>query len=275
MEVLETEQIPAVVVAKVVVPETEIQMLWNAYKKEGSASAKRDLMMSYMWLVKYVLHTMSLPTSSILDEEDFVHIGILGLSEAIDRYEADRGIKFETFAIPRVKGIVLDELRRLDWLTRTARKRVHDFMNAADKLRSEQGREVSPEEIRQKLNVTPQEYQQYLNAAAAAVATLSMNEAKQSSFGDEDDGDVMNEVPDPDFAHPLQRMVDEERMSVITTFLNSLPERKRLVMTLYYYENLTFKEIGQVLDVTESRICQIHGQVCNELKTKLVAFDNS
>ncbi|MBL7999265.1 MAG: FliA/WhiG family RNA polymerase sigma factor [Candidatus Kapabacteria bacterium] len=263
------------------VNEKELQQAWKEYfgKRTGvarKAVVKQQLMMHYMWLVRYTLHTMTLPSNSILSEDDFLHVGILGLSEAIERYEPERGIKFETFAMPRIRGTVLDEMRRLDWLSRTARKKVHELVAAADQLRSETGREVTPEEIRQRLNVSPEEYQTYLSAAAAAVASLSMNESKQNmGIGDDgDERDILQEIPDMDAENPLTRMADEERMGFLLTYLQKLPERKRLVITLYYYENLTFKEIGALLNLTESRICQIHTQVCNDLKDKLNVFDN-
>jgi RNA polymerase sigma factor for flagellar operon FliA len=241
------------------------------------ASAKRKLMMNYMWLVRYTLHTMNLPSNAILNDEDFLHVGIIGLNDAIERFEPERGIKFETFAMPRVRGTVLDEMRRLDWLSRTARKKAHELVAVSDQLRRETGREVSEEEIRTRLNVSIEEYQTYLSAAAAAVASLSMNESK-ASLGVSDEGeerDLLQELPDMDYENPLTRITDEERMNFLLTYLKNLPERKRLVITLYYYENLTFKEIGALLSLTESRICQIHTQVCNDLRTKLTAFDNA
>ncbi len=264
------------------VDDTEVRAAWKEFHSKRSsaarrAEAKKKLMLNYMWLVRYTLHTMSLPSNAILCDEDFLHVGILGLNEAIDRFEADRGIKFETFAMPRVRGTVLDEMRRLDWLSRTARKKAHELVAVSDQLRKETGREVSEEEIRERLNVTLEEYQSYLSAAAAAVASLSMNESK-SSLGLSDDGDerdLLQEIPDMDYENPLTRMADEERMAFLMNYLKNLPERKRLVVTLYYYENLTFKEIGALLSLTESRICQIHTQVCNDLRDKLNAFDNA
>ncbi|MFM8179808.1 MAG: FliA/WhiG family RNA polymerase sigma factor [Candidatus Kapaibacterium sp.] len=255
---------------------------WKDFHAKRSSTAKRaatkrKLMMNYMWLVRYTLHTMNLPSNAILGDEDFLHVGILGLNDAIERFEPERGIKFETFAMPRVRGTVLDDMRRLDWLSRTARKKAHELVAVSDQLRRETGREVTEEEVRVRLNVTIEEYQTYLSAAAAAVASLSMNESK-SSLGLSDEGeerDVLQELPDMDYESPLTKITDEERMNFLLTYLKNLPERKRLVITLYYYENLTFKEIGALLSLTESRICQIHTQVCNELRTKLTAFDHS
>lgn len=231
-------------------------------------------MLHYLWLVQYALSGMSLPGHSILDENDFLHIGIIGLYDAFERFEPERGLKFDTFALPRIRGTILDEMRRLDWLSRTARKKVHDYLDVADKLRSTEGREVSSEEIRIKLNVTHEEYESYLAAAAAALSSLSMQSGK-SQRSDDEEYDAIQELADPDWNNVLQNLAEEEQTQFISEFLNKLPERKRLVMMMYYYEELTFKEIGQVLNVTESRICQIHGQVVHHLRLKLKAFENA
>jgi RNA polymerase sigma factor for flagellar operon FliA len=256
--------------------EKELQLVWEDYFLNQSHEAKSALMLHYIWLVKYALHGMNLPTYSILNEDDFLHIGIVGLSEALDRYEPQRGLKFETFAMPRIKGIVLDEMRRLDWLTRTARKKVHDYMDAADALRKSEGREVSSEEIRIKLNVTREEYSSYLAAAAAAISTIAMQEGQRNSgMNDDDDHDPIHDIADPDWNNVLHRLADEEQAEYISNFLTKLPERKRNVMMMYYYEELNFKEIGHVLNVTESRVCQIHSQVVHDLRRKLIAFENA
>jgi len=256
--------------------EKNLILFWEDFLQNQSNDAKRSLMLHYIWLVKYALHGMNLPTYSILGEDDFLHIGIVGLSEALERYEPERGLKFETFAMPRIKGIVLDEMRRLDWLTRTARKKVHDYMDAADSLRRTEGREVSSEEIRRKLNVTQDEYTSYLSAAAASLATISMQDGqKNSAFNDDDDHDPIQEVADPEWNNVLHRLAEEEQTEYINNFLSKLPERKRNVMMMYYYEELTFKEIGEVLSVTESRVCQIHSQVVHDLRLKLKAFEHA
>lgn len=232
-------------------------------------------MINYMWLVKYAIQQISLPTNSILSEEDFLSIGILGLNEAIDRYEFERGVKFESYAIPRIRGIIQDELRKLDWLSRTARKKAHDFLQAKDALSSQEGREVSSEEIREKLNVTPEKYQTYLAAAAAAKSSLSLNES-QVYFNDEDEEvDILQELPDIDQETYLSKTESDERIDFLTGYLTKLVEKKRLVMMLYYYENLTFKDIGKLLNISESRVCQIHSQVVADLRIKLREFENA
>lgn len=256
-------------------PETssEILILWEKYSKEKSLSVKHKLILHYIWLVKYVLSQMNLPTNSILNDEDFLNIGILGLHESIERFEIERGLKFESYAIPRIRGSIQDELRRLDWLSRSARKKASDLMQAADELRSKEGREVSSEEIRKKMRVTPEKYQSYLAAAAAAKASMSLYDP-QIRFDDEE-YDVVEEIPDEDEINYLDKLENEERLDFITNYLKNLAERKRLVMTLYYYENLTFREIGEVISVSESRISQIHSQVVKDLRGKLYEFDNA
>lgn len=253
----------------------EILSVWQEFAENKELEIKHRLMINYMWLVKYAIQQISLPTNSILSEEDFLSIGILGLNEAIDRYEFERGVKFESYAIPRIRGIIQDELRKLDWLSRTARKKAHDFLQAKDALSSQEGREVSSEEIREKLNVTPEKYQTYLAAAAAAKSSLSLNES-QVYFNDEDEEvDILQELPDIDQETYLSKTESDERIDFLTGYLTKLVEKKRLVMMLYYYENLTFKDIGKLLNISESRVCQIHSQVVADLRIKLREFENA
>ncbi|MBM2813501.1 MAG: polymerase, sigma 28 subunit, SigD/FliA/WhiG [Ignavibacteria bacterium] len=253
--------------------EMELKQYWDSFVKERSLEARHKLMMHYIWLVKYVLQQMNLPVSSILEDSDFINIGILGLHESLERYEVDRGVKFESYAIPRIKGMIQDELRKLDWLSRTARKKVQDYLHASDMLRSEEGREVSQEEIRSRLNVTPEKYNSYLAAAAAAKASMSIAEFQNQN--DDEEFDLLEELPDTSQESMLSQIENEERLDFITEYLKNLIQRKRMVMTLYYYENLTFKEIGKALSVSESRVCQIHTQVVKELRDKLYEFDNA
>ena len=252
----------------------DITEVWISYRDLQTLEIKNKLVMHYIWLVRYVLQSMNLPSGSILNEDDFLSIGILGLHEAIERFQLDRGVKFESYAIPRIRGIILDELRRLDWLSRTTRKKAHDFMQAGDELRRQEGREVTSEEIRQKLDVTPEIYSSYLQAAAAARASLSINETSKTMVLDDDDKDSIEEIPDTEDINILSQLENTERITFLTTFLKKLSERKRLVMTLYYYENLTFKDIGKVINVSESRVCQIHSQVIEDLKVKLKHYDD-
>lgn len=248
--------------------EEEVAALWKQFSDDPTPASKHRLMLQYIGLIRYVLNNLSLAPNAVLTEDDYIQFGIIGLNEALDRYDVSRGIKFETYAIPRIRGIIIDEVRRVDWLSRTARKRSQEFMQAADKLRVEHGREVSSEEIRQKLNLTPEEYKVYLRAAADATSSFSLSDTQSHEEG-EDTSSKIEAIPDESAENALERMSEEERAAYISRYLEHLPERQRLVMTLYYYESLTFKEIGQLMKITESRVCQIHTAIVNDLRKKL------
>ncbi len=260
-------------VKKEKINEKDINKIWRSYKKDNALELKRKLMLHYIWLVKYALQSMNLPSSSILDDADFLNIGILGLHEAIEKFEPERGYKFESYALMRIKGTVKDELRKLDWLSRTARRKANEFLKASDKVRNQLGGDISSEEIRKQLNVTPKVYNSYLTAAAAAKAYMNITERTKLAYN-ENEGNPLEEYPDFE-QQTLEAIENEERIAFISEALRSLDERKRLIVTLYYYENLTFKEIGKILNISESRVCQIHGQVLSDLRTKLAEYDNA
>lgn len=252
--------------------------LWKELRSRRTPKArkheiKQQLLLHYLWIVRYTLYNMNVPSNSLLDEEDFLHVGLLGLNDAIDRFEPERGIKFETFAIPRVRGTILDEMRKLDWLSRSARRKVHELTELTDKLRSELGREVSAAEIQAHLNISAEEYQSYLSAMAAANASFSLMNPEISYDDEGNEHDTVEEIPDTDAQTPFAALAHNERIEFVRQYIEQLPERKRLVITLYYYEELTFKEIGEILGLTESRICQIHTQICNDLRQKIEQWE--
>jgi RNA polymerase sigma factor for flagellar operon FliA len=250
----------------------ELSELWREYRLTHSVDIKNELMMSYMWVVKYVMQKTSLPTNAILEEEDFINIGILGLNDAIERFDIERGVKFESYAIPRVRGMIQDELRKLDWLSRSTRKKATDYINAKDRLSIEQGREATIEEIMAALQLTPDKYRKYLAAASSARSFLSMND---SNFYINDDDEVVNvleEIPENEEDNFLNMVIEKEKTDFLVEYLKKLDDKKRLVMVLYYYEDRTFKEIGADLGISESRVCQIHTGVINDLREQFKKF---
>lgn len=247
--------------------------LWKSYENEPKEEVKQQLLLHYLWLVRFVIKKMNLPHNAILNEEDFISVGILGLSESIDRFSIDRGVKFETYAIARIRGIIQDEMRKLDWLSRTTRKKAIDFINANDELTMSAGNEVSQEDIMKKLDITPEQYRKYVAAAAAAKSSLTLNESAMTRDDSEDASILENMAEDPEdsFYFNLEK---RERKDLIKEFIQSQKEKPRMVMSLYYYEELTFKEIGTILNVSESRICQIHSQVIKDLRKHISKFQN-
>lgn len=256
------------------VSEKNIETLWAEYFLTGDSELKKNLLMKYIWLVKYTLQGMNLPNHSILNSEDFINIGIIGLNESIERFDSEKGVKFETYALTRIKGTILDELRKLDWLSRTARRKAQQLQNAEDEIKNSNYGEVSPEQIMAKLNVSEDEYKEYLKAAAAAKANQYLNETSQAK-GSEDEYDILEEIPDDSQINFLEKIENEERIDNISKILSAMTEKKRLVMNLYYYEELNFRDIGVILHLTESRVCQIHTQVLKEIKQKLDDLENA
>lgn len=253
--------------------ENKVDELWDTFRNIRSSSAKNELILNYIWLVKYVLHKMPLPNHTILENNDFIAIGVLGLYETIDRFDPEKGVKFETYAIPRIKGIVQDELRKLDWLSRSTRKRAHEYTNITEELKSSNS-EVSSEEIMRRLDIDSTTYRKYLAAAAAAKASLSFNENKNVTIEGEE-YDLMDTIPDNEAKNILDEIAQKERVDILVDKISKLKTKQRLVISLYYYEELTFKEIGKTLNLTESRVCQIHSEVLKDLKYKLYNYENA
>ncbi len=254
--------------------EKNIETLWNNYFSNKDSINKKNLMLNYIWLVKYTIQGMNLPNKSLLSNEDFVNIGILGLNESIERFDIEKGVKFETYAVTRIKGTILDELRKLDWLSRTTRKRAQELQNAEEQIKKYNSGEATAEQVIKKLNINVNDYHTYLKAAEAAKANQYLFETTQGMLG-ENDFDILEEIPDNSIINALDKLEDEERIANISKILSDMAEKKRLVISLYYYEELNFKEIGNILQLTESRVCQIHNQVLKEMRQKLNSFENA
>lgn len=247
----------------------DIEALWKEYRISFDINIKQKLMIKYIWLVKYAINNMPMPANSILEDKDYLSVGMIALNETIEKFDPERGFKFETYAIKRIKGIIKDELRRVDFLSRGARKKAQEYQQALDKTKSNNDGEISPEEIRKNLNVSPDKFKEYLEAAALAKSTISLNDSTSNTYIiDDETYNLIEEIPDEsgDF---LEDIFDNERKKMILGSIQKLKENQRIILTLYYFENLTFKEIGKVLSVSESRISQIHSQVLIELKLKL------
>ena len=251
----------------------DIDSLWTKFKLEESASHKQALILHYIPLINYTISKMILPINTIYEDQDFVNIGVLGLNEAIERYDVERGTKFETYAVRSIRGRIQDELRRLDWLSRTARKKATEFKSIADSVINAKESGTSEAEVLKKLKISPEQYRGYLIAASDAKATILISDSSLKSFSD-DEGEInfLEEIADEsqDF---LSDILENEKQKFLVECISKLKENKRIVLTLYYFENLNFKEIGQVLGVSESRISQIHSETIKELKNKMKQND--
>jgi RNA polymerase sigma factor for flagellar operon FliA len=221
-------------------------MLWKQYKKTKASDLKTALIKQYLRLVYYVVHRTELKGAALLNDQDFYQFGILGLSEAIDRYDPNYGVKFETYAIPRIRGMILDELRKLDFLPRSYKETIKR------ELDEENARRRENDECELTITDYLREYQR-----------LSLSQ----QIGEEDET-ILDLLPS-DTLSPEEITERANLKEIILNEINKLPEKQKLVIMLYYYEEMNYQEIADLLNVTVSRVSQIHTEVINKLKKKL------
>ena len=249
----------------------ELRELWRRYKEQGDERARERLVVAYSPLVKFIAGRMASGLPSHVEEADLISYGLLGLIGAIERFDLDREIKFETFAVARVKGAIIDELRLLDWVPRSVRARARDVEKAYAELEAELQRVPTDEEIAAKLGMDRDEFNTSLLEIANS-SVLALDDLW--TFADPDGGggiSVLDTIHDPNAMDPAAEAQAAEVKDRLADAIESLPERERLVVALYYYENLTLREIGEVLEVTESRVSQLHTKAVLGLRSRFQA----
>lgn len=236
--------------------------LWGQYAVDRDLRTREALIEQYAPLVKYVVDRLRLALSATLDRDDLLGYGAIGLIEAVDRFDPRRGVKFETYAIPRIRGAIIDAVRALDIVPRSARQRARAIEHAYRELFERDGRMPADEAVAAHLGMDTHEFRQALDEVACAVVPL-----QQPGH----DGEITLEdmLPDPHAAAPLDVAARADLIRQVAHAIEELPERERLIVILYYYEELTLKEISQVLGVTESRVSQILTRVRIQLRVLL------
>jgi RNA polymerase sigma factor FliA len=246
----------------------ELRDLWRRYKATGEVQARERLVVAYSPLVKYVSGRMASGLPAHVEEADLISYGLVGLISAIQRFELEREIKFETYAITRIKGAIIDELRSLDWVPRSVRARAREIERANSKLEHKLQRAPSDEEMAGELNISVDEFQEALvQISNSTVAALDELWSVSDSSGDQ--VSLLDTLQDPDAPDPSEVMDATDMKDRVADAISRLPEREKLVVALYYYENLTLREIGEVLGVTESRVSQLHTKAVLRLKSAL------
>ncbi|HWD65585.1 MAG TPA: RNA polymerase sigma factor WhiG [Solirubrobacteraceae bacterium] len=246
----------------------ELRDLWRRYKASGDDRARERLVVAYSPLVKYVAGRMSSGLPAHVEEADLISYGLTGLISAIERFDLSREIKFETYAITRIRGAIIDELRTLDWVPRSVRARARDIERANMKLEAKLQRAPTDEEMAGELDMTTSEFQDALLQISHSTI-VALDELWNVSDSSGDQVSLLDTLPDRDAPDP-QALVDQgELRDRIADAIAALPEREKLVIALYYYENLTLREIGEVLGVTESRVSQLHTKAVLRLRSKL------
>ncbi|MBA2439603.1 MAG: RNA polymerase sigma factor WhiG [Thermoleophilaceae bacterium] len=246
----------------------ELKDLWRRYKDDGDQRARERLVLAYAPLVKYVAGRMSSGLPAHVEEADLISYGLLGLISAIERFDTTRDIRFETFAITRVKGSIIDELRSLDWVPRSVRAKAREIERANAKLEHQLHRAPTDEEMADALGVSAEEFQESLVKISNS-SVVALDELWTVSDSSGDTVSLLDTIQDPDAVDPSREMDLTDMKDRLADSIARLPEREKLVVALYYYENLTLREIGEVLGVTESRVSQLHTKAVLRLKSRL------
>jgi len=246
--------------------EAVITELWREYKEHATPDARERLILHYSPLVKFVAGRVAAGLPQNIEQGDLVSYGIFGLIDAIDKFDLDRGFKFETYAISRIKGAIIDELRSIDWVPRSVRAKARSIERAYSKLENELRRSPEDKEVAAELGVTQEELDQTLSQISFT-GLVALDELLGGANG-EGSSTVGDTVADR-ANDPVEAFEVDEMKHLLADMIMRMGDRERLVLTLYYYEGLTLAEIGQVLGVTESRVCQIHTKAILQLRSRL------
>ena len=246
----------------------ELKDLWRRYKSSGDERARERLVVAYSPLVKYVSGRMASGLPAHVDEADLISYGLVGLISAISRFEPEREIKFETYAITRIKGAIIDELRSIDWVPRSVRAKARSIERAISKLENELKRSPEDAEVAAELDMTETELAGVLSQISFT-GLVALDDLLAASGTDRAGGATVADTISDGAHDPVQAFEVDEMKHLLADAINRMPDRERLVLTLYYYEGLTLAEIGQVLGVTESRVCQIHTKAILQLRGRM------
>ena len=236
----------------------------------ASGASREELVLRYSHLVKYVVGRLGVSVPGLFDHEDAMQAGVLGLLRAIDAYQPESAASFESYAILRVRGAILDAVRSLDTIGRAGRETSRAIQGAIRDLQNEMGRSPTEAEIAGRLDMSVAKYRERLRAAS--VVTVSLDE-RESRDSDDDPVGLAENAPDPSAVDPAEEAVRHDAVASLVHEMGRLNPRSRMVLALYYQDEMTFKEIGQVLGVTESRVCQIHSESILALRSRLLDAD--
>ncbi|WP_372492044.1 RNA polymerase sigma factor WhiG [Kineosporia corallincola] len=248
--------------------EAALRALWEKFKLSGDQTVRERLILHYSPLVKYVAGRVGVGLPPNIEQADLVSYGIFGLIDAIEKFDIDRAIKFETYAISRIRGAIIDELRAIDWIPRSVRYKAREVERAYAALEGELHRTPTEPEVAERLGMTLEE----LHAVFSQVSYVNVVALDELLTVGGEKGDklsLVDTLEDTKAEDPVAAFESEETKFMLSRAINQLPEREKIVVTLYYYEGLTLAEIGRVLGVTESRICQMHTKAVLQLRGKL------
>ncbi|HTC70429.1 MAG TPA: RNA polymerase sigma factor WhiG [Acidothermaceae bacterium] len=248
--------------------EAALRDLWREFKDTGQSSLRERLILHYSPLVKYVAGRVGVGLPPNIEQADLVSYGIFGLIDAIEKFDLERAIKFETYAISRIKGAIIDELRAIDWIPRSVRYKAREVEKAYAALEAKLHRTPTESEVAGELGISLDELHTIFSQVSF-VNVIALDELLNVGGERGDKLSLVDTLEDTRAEDPVEVFETEETKYLLSRAINTLPEREKIVVTLYYYEGLTLAEIGQVLGVTESRICQMHTKAVLQLRAKL------
>jgi RNA polymerase sigma factor for flagellar operon FliA len=243
--------------------------LWKSYRKTHDASIRNRLIKQYLPLVKYVAGKLAVGMPQNVEFDDLVSYGVIGLFDAIEKFDPGKHVKFKTYAVTRVRGAIFDQLRQLDWVPRSIRQKTRELEDAVRRLEAQLGRAATDQEIAKELGVNEKEFERII-LKISGTTVLSLNDVWYA--GEENDRmSIGDSIESPQSRNPDSIVEKQEVKRVIIEAINELPDKEKKVLVLYYYEDLTLKEIGAVLGVTESRISQLHTKAIMRLRGRLTS----
>jgi RNA polymerase sigma factor for flagellar operon FliA len=252
-------------------PATVVQVelneaMWQSYVAKREPEMRERIIVQYAPLVKYVVGRLALNLPTVIDSDDVISYGTIGLIDAVERFDPSRGIKFETYAIARIRGAIIDALRQLDQIPRTARQRAREIEAAMVELEEKLKRPPTDEEVAKHLNMDVEKYRE---ACVRTNVTSTSLDALLSTDDEDGGGGRAYAFEDRDSPDPAAATERREAEQALVMAVKKLPERERLVLSLYYYEELTMKEISRVMEISESRVCQLHAQAVLRLRATM------
>lgn len=247
-----------------------LEEVWTEFIHTRRSKLRDRLITEYAPFVRFVVGRLGIPSSSLLDAEDLVGYGMIGLINAIDRYDPSRGVRFEAFATARIRGAVIDQLRALNWLPRSAASRVRQIEEVLARLEQRLGRPAVEDEAASEIGVSTERYRQMLLEVSTTILSL---DAPLGVMAMDDEGTVLGDLLEDHAAtNPLEKAEQNELLKALSLAIEHLPDRERLLMGLYYQEEMTMKEISKVMCVSESRVCQLHMQAIMRLRGTLATY---
>lgn len=244
--------------------------LWKQYRKSKDQKIRDFFIRQYAPLVKYVAGKIAMGMPQNVEFDDLVGFGVFGLFDAIEKFDPGKHVKFKTYAVTRIRGAIFDELRTIDWVPRSVRQKAREVEDTVRRLEASMGRAATDEEIAAAMSIDLKEFQQIM-LRISGTSMLSLHDIWYTGE-DNDKISIAESIESPVSLNPDTIVEKDEIRRVIVAAIDELPEKEKKVLVLYYYEDLTLKEIGEVLEVTESRVSQLHTKAIMRLRAKLTSF---